>query len=1002
MTRLTLRLFGALHIAFDNTPVTAIGYAKGRALLAYLAAEADRAHPRDGLVALLWPDLPLAAGRTNLRQVLANLLKTLGSAHGTPYLLVTRDAIRFNAASPYDLDVATFTTLLATCDQHVHHHSTRCRSCARRLEQAVACYQGDFLAHGALNDSEPFEDWLTVTRERLHLRVLGALEQLAAYYQRCGDLDRARHTLQHQITLEPWREEAYLQLMHLLAQQGQRSAALSMYETGRQVMAREFGAEPTTEAVELYQRLRTGAPLNPVRGTIPPTHHMPMLMTPLIGRDAEHAALCDLLERPDRRLITLVGPGGVGKTRLAVAVAQTMAPIFRNGAVFVALDGLETADLFAETLLAALNMPLSGQRTPQQQVLEVLADREQLLVLDNCEHLLADHVSPGVVAALLADILRAAPQVILLATSRQPIELRAEWVFDINGLAFPPALAPTLLESYDAVQFFIARARQIHPHLTLTTAMLQAIAQICRAVEGLPLGLELAAASVRAQSCAEIADTLATHVAHLTTTLHDMPERQRSLWATVAYSWRLLTLAEQQVLRRLAVFRGGIALAAAEAVAGATLPQLTALAQRSLLCQVSSERYAMHEAVRQYADTQLTASGEAVEIRREHVRCLLTQIKVAEPELFGPNEQAVNLTLGIERDNIRAALTWSFGDNNHTTVSHDITHIHFVAHLWRFWYLQYAYDEGQTWITQAITTLDRHTDSAAGEHALLRAKLYTGAGFLAQVRGQNMQAIATLEQAVKLYRCYGTASELALALQELGSAFFEHGDELQALQAFKESLMLYRHVGDTWGISGVQCMIGDAIKQEDPQQGRALLEEGLLVARTNNYSGYIAGALINLGELAIVQRDYPRAEAVLHEALTFTTETDAQTWAWALRMLGLTAQMQGDYHNAEARYAQALALRHTAGDQGGSAWCLEGLAEVATVQGEPFLAARRWGAAQATRSAAGSMMAPIDRQRHEQYVAVAQEQVDITAFRAAWAEGATIHFADFLTRLGAR
>jgi len=260
MARLSVALLGPLRITLDGQPVSAFAYNKARALLAYLAVEAERPHHRDALVGLLWPELPDTAARTNLRQALANLREAIGDANATPpFLLITRDTIQFNPASDYDLDISTFMALLAACESHAHRRLERCRSCAARMQQAISLYGGEFLAGFLVGGSAPFEEWQLRQRERLHQRALDTLACLADYFEQRGEDELARRYLQRQIELEPWREEAHRQLMRLLVRGGQRSAALAQYETCHRILERDLGIEPEAETTALYERIRDNA-----------------------------------------------------------------------------------------------------------------------------------------------------------------------------------------------------------------------------------------------------------------------------------------------------------------------------------------------------------------------------------------------------------------------------------------------------------------------------------------------------------------------------------------------------------------------------------------------------------------------------------------------------------------------------------------------------------------------------------------------------------------------
>jgi DNA-binding SARP family transcriptional activator len=390
MAHLSLVLLGALRLELDGTPVTAFESDKVRALLAFLAVEADRPHRRDALAGLLWPERPERAAHLSLNQALANLRRAIGDRTAvTPLLRITPETIQFDRASDHDLDVVAFSDLLAACDQHSHRHPETCTSCARRLHQAAALYRGSFLDQFFLSDSALFEEWALVKRERLHRRVLRALAQLADYYERRGEYDAAQHYLWSQLELDPWREESHRQLMRVLALGGQRSAALMQYATCRRILTEELGVEPETETAALYAQIQRGAALTNGRATLPTTNvpaHTPL--TPFIGRETELAQLADRLEDRGCRLLTLVGLGGIGKTRLALQAATDQRASFRDGVCFVALAQLRSAEFVVPAIAGALRFAFHGAVDPKTQLLAYLRAKDLLLVLDNFEHLL--------------------------------------------------------------------------------------------------------------------------------------------------------------------------------------------------------------------------------------------------------------------------------------------------------------------------------------------------------------------------------------------------------------------------------------------------------------------------------------------------------------------------------------------------------------------------------------------------------------------------------------
>ena len=447
MARLSLALLGPLHITLDGQPARGFSYNKVRALLAYLAVEADRAHHRDAVVGLFWPDQPDKAARTNLRQALATLREALGDASAAPpFLLTTRDTIQFNVESEYDLDVETLAACLPACLAHPHRGLDRCRPCAARMEQAIALYRGDFLAQFALSDSAPFEEWTLVKRERLRQAALEMLTHLAAFHERRGDYEQARQYARRHIEIDPWREEAHRRLMSLLAASGQRNAALAQSESCRRLLAEGLGVEPAAETSALYVQIKTGELPERYARQAAPLLNWPYPRLPAARARTELADLAELMANPACQLIALLGPGGMGKRGWPWRRRPSQAWSFADGAAFVSLAPLTSAEHLAPTIAHALGVPLAGLNDPREQLIHALRDREILLVLDNFEHLRA-------AAPFLTALQAQTPRVRLVVTTRERLGVPGEWLFELRGLRYPNADdAPTDAETWSAAQ----------------------------------------------------------------------------------------------------------------------------------------------------------------------------------------------------------------------------------------------------------------------------------------------------------------------------------------------------------------------------------------------------------------------------------------------------------------------------------------------------------------------------------------------------------------------
>ena len=561
------------------------------------------------------------------------------------------------------------THLLAECRTHCHPRLQDCAWCARRLAQAAELYRGELL-EGFFLDSQPFEEWLLVRRENLRSQALEALYDLAQHALLHEDYLLAQRYARRQLEIDAWREEAHYQLMYALALAGQRSAALAQYETCAHVLESELGAEPGDELRDLYGQLLSGRRLQPEAAAVPNLQPagFPVPATPLIGRQVELAQVEAALDDPGCHLLTLTGPGGIGKTRLAIQAGIQQAGLRRHGAFFVPLAGVAAPEFLAPAIANAICFTFHGRQDPLAQLLDYLSDKEMLLVLDNFEHLLP-------AAAQVEAIQARSPGVTLLVTSRQRLDLPGEHRLSLSGLSFPPnganerqPAAPP--EGYSAVLLFneIA-ARQGANGRTSPGHQEQApsVARICRLVEGLPLGIELAAAWLRLLSPQEIAAEIERDLGLQSLAHPDLPERHRSLPAVFDTSWRLLAEDERRVLSSLSILPGGFTLQTGREVAGATPRLLLGLVDKSLLHRRSEAYFEIGELLRQYLQQRLSEQPEwAAQAYRRRSACYLAFVLQRRPGLEqalqrGERPQALLDEFNREKDNLQASWQYLLG-----------------------------------------------------------------------------------------------------------------------------------------------------------------------------------------------------------------------------------------------------------------------------------------------------------------------------------------------------
>jgi DNA-binding SARP family transcriptional activator/predicted ATPase len=907
MAHLLLGVLGSLQVSIDDVPVKTFESDKVCALLVYLAVEADRPHRRESLVGLLWPDCPEQVARHNLRQALFNLRQAIGDrAASPPFLLISRDAVQFNRASDYTLDLAQFDTIFHTYEENASRGSEDPSIRAARLEGVVKLYRGEFLQHFFLEDSAEFEQWALVQRESLHQRVLAAHSDLAAYYERHRDFQAARRHASRQLELDPWREEAHCQMMRALALDGQRSAALAQYETCRRILAEELGVEPSAETRELYEQIRTGKLRTehevPASSPAAPIHNLPVSLTSFLGREQELIDVDRLIANPECRCISLVGPGGIGKTRLALEAARQHRADLAHGVAFIPLAAVGSVEAAVAAMAGAIHLYFGGPGDPKLQLLNYLCEKQMLLILDNVEQFLTEGPLQANIVELMLEILQRAPGVKLLVTSREALDLQGEWVFEVRGLDFPEVEQTGRFDEYAAVALFMQRARRASPGLACNEADLAGIAHICRLVEGMPLAIELAATWVRVLSPAEIAKEIEGSLDFLSASVRDLPERHRSMRAVFEHSWQRLAAREQQVLSQLSVFRGGFTRQAAEQVAGASLSVLSTLVNRSLLRRAAAGRYELHELVRQYSATHLAADPQAHAAAHErHYHCFLALAEAAEPELKGRNQVEWLGRLEQEHDNLRAALAWAL-ESDRMSAGGDELALRLSGALRWFWRMRGHFHEGLSWLDKSLRQRPEGCTAA-------RAAALLGRSVFAHDLGDFGASRRSAEESAAIYRELGDQRGLAEALSLMGLALRWLGEASLCQARLEEALSISRQSGDRRGEAKALQLLGRSLTNQggDPARGRAMLEESAAILESLGEKSALTSVLIALGIADVGFGDYAAARASFERALALVEEiVHPLGISDALTNLGCVYRIVGEYVTAQSCFERSL------------------------------------------------------------------------------------------------
>jgi predicted ATPase/DNA-binding SARP family transcriptional activator len=840
---------GGLRIVLAQERVEHLRSRAAEALLVYLACQ-GRPLAREWLAEFFWPERPHATSLVNLRVTLHRLQKTLA-----PYLVVTRTSVSPSDDNRPCLDGADFERLLG----------------AGQLREALGLYHGDFLSGFHLPGSPAFEEWANSERERLHDLALAAYQELTLRYAASAQTEEAIRFARGLLQLEPYHEPTQRLLLHLLAQSGRRQAAIEGFESYRARLQSELGLEPDAGTLALLERVRRGledgdralghavAP--------PPASQLdvPLVSTPLMGREAELVSLQTRLADPDCRLVTLIGPGGMGKTRLAIEAALQMSPEFPAGVCFVPLAGVMSPGAIAPTVVQSLALtppPASGSKAT---LLAYLRNKRMLLVLDNFDELLEG-------TPLLLELLQHAPEVKLLVTSRERLALSEEWLLPLAGLKPDEA----------AVELFVQRAKRVAPDLDPAEEA-HAIRELCQLVEGMPLAIELAASWAGVMRCEAITEEVKASLDFLRANVRDVPERHRSMRSLFDTSWGLLSDEAQVVFMRLSIFRGGFAAAEAQAVAGATIGELRALVEKSLLRAAGRGRFTLHELLRQYAAEKLAAAGEAEATARRHFEAYLALAEAVEPQLFGSEQPTWLERLEQEWDNLRAALMWGSGGDRDRDAF-----VRLILALSWFW-RRSAFHEARQWLERAL--------ALEGLGARHRAALLSHAGHVAWMQARWDVAEAELEESLAIWDELGLCGEHDAARTRC-------------------SLAMTRYM------------------QGRPEAARPLLEEALVVFEKDGNDWWTAFALAFLGKAALARQEYGRAEQSLFAALAIYRRI-GNRWGLGL-FLGTAAQLRfelGALQEARALAEEARTLLIEVGHKHALGEIYRMLAEIAGADG---------------------------------------------------------------------
>ena len=996
-----ITLFGGLKAEQPNRTVARFQTAKTGALLAYLAYFCRRAHTRDELTELLWPDSDPVATRNRLRVALSSLRRQLEPPGVPPgsVLETDRRTVRLQP-SAFQTDIQAFERALQSADGLENQAGEQ-----ETLAEAMALYTGDLL-HGY------DEIWLLSERERLASLYRKALRRLAELYGQNAREIQALDCALRLIAAAPWEEQGYLLAMRCCLVQGRRDEALHHYADMERRFKEGLDLLPSLAIRQFAARLKQSLPsvltrkppslntrqvasshpvtplppLPPEKASSKPK--LPLPLTRFVGRESEVAHLTSWLKLSKSRLVTVTGLGGVGKTRFCLEIAHRTAEAFPGGLAFVSLADIPDPTHLYTAILQAIGGRPRTDRSALESITDALPSLSMLLILDNFEHL----VEQG--GDLLIALLQDAPQMTCLVSSRQALMVAGERQFGLAPLPTPGQTdALETLAECASVQLFVDRAQAICSDFQITARNSLTIAQLCIALEGIPLAIELAASWTRILTPAQMLEHLPHRLDLLVHRRNSGEARHRTLRATIEWSYKALTPELQRFFRALAVFRGGCTPAGAAALVDdvRAWTSLEQLRERSLLVveeqvttnSISEMRCRLLETLREFAAEQ-TGAEEIHDWQTRHAHYYLHLAEEAEPNLLGHQQTVWLICLERELDNMRAAL-------DYFTLYDRERSLRLAGALWRFWLTRGYLHEGRQRLAQAL--------AAPSTSLPARIRALGGAGALALAQGDNSAAQRWCEEQAQLARHAGDETGEADALHRLGNAALFQAELEKARTLYQQCVLIRRRLGDRQGMGLTLNNLGAlAYEQGDFAAAQALYEEFLTTCRDLGDQRGMGGALSQLGILARAQKDFHSAHALFGESLELRRALgDQQGIAFTLANMANVAFDEGDWAHSGALARESLVLFQQLGDQGHIAVALRDMAHLAYMQGFPARAARLYGAEEALRNRLGAGLPPRKQTHYEGSITALRAALGSNAFQAAWAQGGRLTLESALT-----
>ncbi len=981
-TDLSIRLLGGFRILYRNKALNTINTARLLSLLAYLDLHKESTVSRQSLAFMFWPDTSEAQARANLRNLLHKLRASLPEAD--KFLSIGQHTVQWQTSAFFTLDVDQFLSFASQS------------TAVPDLKRATQIYAGDFMP-------DCYEDWAQSIRENLRQTYLNTLEKLVLFLADARNQREALEYAQLLLRQEPTREGTYRHLMGLYAQSGDRASIARIYNTCVTVLQRELGLEPSPATRKAYENFLGQAthwdrPIepSPVPLEQPLLNNLPHSLTSFVGRSQELEQVDILLSK--HRLVSLCGPGGIGKTRLALAAVKPLAPEYRDGIFMVDLAAVNAPGLVTRAVADALQANDEVRSAGLDGLVNLLRDQNLLLLLDNCEHLTEE------VGTVVSALLQACPSLRIVTTSREALNVYGETVWLVPALPVPlpseyidlqDLTAQTQAwQSNESVELFIERAKSTLPTFQPDARALLTIAGICRRLDGIPLAIEMAAARVKTLTVHQIAQRLDNTLELLRAPANSALPRHRTMEAVMDWSYEMLTSHERELFARLSVFTGHFSLQAVEQICqgkgireGEILELLASLVDKSLVVSLSMEpeaRFRLHEIARQYGHRKLEVQRQLTHWQNRHLDYFVYLAEQAEPKLRASEQLEWLSRLDLEQENLRAALQLALGENAAPKDRYADRAARLAGALWVYWFIRGHFSEGRHLAEQALALLDRTEKPSPG----LVKVLYTAASF-ALFQGDFARGMTLSQQSLAVSRERQDAFGEVISYHHFAMIANAQGDRSKAGRYYRRGLKIANRVEDPWLIGVMLSSLGEiALFSHDYENTRMYSQKSVEIARQSGDKFQMLYALTNLTSLALQLGDLKQAGLLAEESLSLSRLIgERRGIGFALLNLGRIALQQKQYDRAGNYLRQSVQTIWRTRDRATTIDHMVYLVSCEMHEGRFEIAARLLAACEAALSGFPAGFRLANQDVFDQTVKDLRTCLDTGVFTAAWTLG---------------